>query len=112
MEEFDSASSEISNSSKEEIRENLWVCGASKASLVTDGSKWCKEAMNDTYVPISYLEEKLEPMEWMHCLIAIDVCTINHGIKFCNEKGYDITPIQIISIVEADGHRALIRSKQ
>ena len=83
-----------------------------KLSLVTDGSEWCKEAMQDAYVPVPYPEEKLEPMEWMHCLTAIHVCTINHGIKFCDEEGYDIIPIRIISIVEADGHRALIRSKR
>ena len=32
MEEFDLASSKISDSSKEETRENLWMCGASRAS--------------------------------------------------------------------------------
>ena len=29
----------------------------------------------------------------MHCLIAIDVCTLNHGIKFCDEEGYNIIPM-------------------
>ena len=58
--------------------------------------------MQDAYVPVPYPEEKLEPMEWMHCLTAIDVCTINHGIKFCDEEGYDIIPIQMVAIVEAD----------
>ena len=41
-------------------------------------------------------------MEWMHCLVAIDVCKINHGIKFCNEEGYDIIPIQMVAIVKAN----------
>ena len=59
MEEFDSALSKISNLSQEETRENLWVCGASKASLATDGSEWCKEAMQDTYVPAPYLIRKV-----------------------------------------------------
>ena len=104
MEEFDSASSENSNSSQEETRENLWVCGASKTSLAIDGSEWCKEAMQDAYVLVPYLEEKLEPMEWMHCLRAIHVCTLNHDIKFCNEEGYDLIPIRMVSIVGAEEH--------
>ena len=100
MEEFDSESSQISNSSKEETRENLWMCGASRASMAMDSSEWCKDAMNNAYVPVPYPEEELEPMEWMHCLTTIDVCMINHGIKFCDEEGYDIIPIQMVATIK------------
>ena len=41
MEEFDSGSSECSSKSSDQ-RENphLWLCGASKTSMQTDGSQW------------------------------------------------------------------------
>ena len=80
----------------------MWVCGASRASLPTNGLEWCKEAMNNTYVPVPYPKEKLELVEWMHCLTAIGICTINHGINFCNEEGYDIIPIQMVAIVKTN----------
>ena len=58
----------------------------------------------DAYVQVPYSEKKLEPMKWMHCLTAIDVCTLNHGIKFCDEEGYDVIPIRMVSIVAAEEH--------
>ena len=93
MEEFDSASSEQLDSSNEDQRENLWMCGASKASMVTDKSEWCRDLMDKAYVPIPYPEKKFEPVEWMHCLATLDVSTVNHEIKFYDKEDYDIIPI-------------------
>ena len=107
MEEFDLASSENSNSSDEPQRKNLWMCGASKASVVTDGSEWCKDVMDKAYVPIPYPEEKFEPVEWPHCLATLDVCTLNHGTKFCDEDGYDIIPIRMVAVIENGNVKAL-----
>ena len=86
MKEFDSTSFEISSSLEEEPQKNLWICGASKASMVTNGSKWYKDAMYNAYVSIPYQEEEFEPMEWMHCLATLDICIINHGINFVTKK--------------------------
>ena len=66
--------------------------------MVTDGLEWCREAMDEAYIPIPFPEEKLEPLEWLHCLGTLDVCTVNHGIKFCDEDGYDIVPIRMINV--------------
>ena len=102
MDEFDSASSEESDSQEGDEQTNLWMCGASQATMLTDGSKWRKEVENDNFIPAPYPEEKFEPVEWSHCLVAIDVCTLNHGTKFCDEEGYDIVPIQMVAIVNDD----------
>ena len=61
MEEFDSASSEQSDSSNEDQREILWMCGASKASMVTDGSEWCRDVMDEAYVPSPSPKRSLNP---------------------------------------------------
>lgn len=97
MEEFDSASSENSDSADE--KEDLWVCGASQKSVITDGSEWCKYVMDDAYVSIPFKEEKLGPVEWNHVLATLDVCTLNHGIKFCDKYGYDIIPIRMVQVL-------------
>ena len=78
------------------------MCGTSKASMVTDGIEWCKEVMNKDFVAISYPKKNFEPIEWSHCLATIDVCTINHGIKFCDDEGYDIIPIQMVVVINDD----------
>ena len=46
MEEFDSASLEQLDSFDEDQQENLWMCDASKASMLTDGSEWCRDVMD------------------------------------------------------------------
>ena len=76
------------------------MCGASKASVVTDGSEWCKDVMDEAYVPIPYPEENFEPVECPHCLATLDVCTLNHGTKFYDEDGYDIIPIRMVAMIE------------
>ena len=55
--------------------------------MIMDGSDWRKEVENDAFVPVSYPEEKFNPVEWAHCLASIDVCSLNHGTKFCNNFG-------------------------
>ena len=62
MEEFDFASSKDLDSQDEEV---------SKASMVTYGSKWCKKLMKDAFIPIPYLDQFFEPVEWSHCLAKI-----------------------------------------
>ena len=48
MEEFDSCSSECSTKDLEHANNpNLWLCGASKSSMQTNGSHWCKEVFNE-----------------------------------------------------------------
>ena len=37
MDEFDSASSENSDSQEDDERENLWMCGASPVTMLRDG---------------------------------------------------------------------------
>ena len=98
MEEFDSASSKNFGSNDEENLEISWICGASKASMVTDGSEWHKEVQNNSFTPVPY-PETFEPVEWPHCLATIDVSTLNHGTKSCDEDGYDIVPIRMIGVI-------------
>ena len=102
MDEFDSASSENSDSQEGDKQANLWMCGASQATMLTDGSEWRKEVENDKFILVPYPEEKFEPVKWAHCLATIDVSTLNHGIKFCDGEGYDIVPILMVAIVNDD----------
>ena len=55
--------------------------------------------MDEANFPTPFLEHKMEPLEWPHCLATIDVSTLNHGIKFCDEDGYDIVPICMVQVL-------------
>ena len=102
MEEFDSASFENSNSSEEQNKANLWMCGASKASIRNDGSESCREVLSESYVPIPNLEETIEPFEWLHVLATLDVRKVHHGTKFCDLEVYDLVPIQMVATLNDD----------
>ena len=55
--------------------------------------------MDEAYFPTPFPEHKMEPLEWPHCLATIDVSTLNHGIKLCDEDGYDIVPICMVQVL-------------
>ena len=112
MEEFDSTSSKNSNSNEGEDRANLWMCGASQTTMIADGSDWRKEVENDAFVPVPYPEEKLNPVEWAHCLASIDVCSLNHGTNFCDEEGYDVVPIQMVQMVNSDLNEEVTQERE
>ena len=43
----------------------------------------------------------MDPIKWMHCLITLDTIVTRLGPNFCNEYGYDIHPLNMISIVDS-----------
>ena len=100
VEEFDSASSEASQRTLAEGRVDLWICGASRRSIKTDGSEWCRDVMDETYMPAPFDTDAFEPTEWPHCLATIDVSALPRPTKFCDPDGYDIIPIRMIQLVE------------
>ena len=99
MEEFNSGSIEALDETSSKDQEHLWLCGASKTSKQADGSKWCRYVMDEAYFPTPFPEHNMEPLEWPHCLATIDVSTLNHGIKFSDEDGYDIVPICMVQVL-------------
>ena len=102
VEEFDSASSEVSHSTLSYANAKLWICDASRRSVQTDGSAWCRDVMDEAYLPIPFPEETLEPVEWSHILATIDVSSLQHPTKFCNPDGYDIIPIRMVQVIEPE----------
>ena len=69
------------------------MCGASQVNMLTNGSEWNKEVMSDSFILVLLLEDKLECVEWSHCLATIDISTLNHGAKLSNEDGNVIVSI-------------------
>ena len=44
----------------------------------------------------------MEPLEWIHSLISLATMHVRPGPKFCDEEGYDIHPLNMISLVELE----------
>ena len=101
MEEFDSGSFECTTKSSDQLENpHLWLCGASKTSMQTNESQWQKEVEKDDYIPCPFQEENMEPLEWIHSLISLDTMHVRPGPKFCDEEGYDIHPLHMISLAK------------
>ena len=49
--------------------------------------------------PIMELDEEDASQEWMHLLATIDTCAISSPTQFCDEDGYDVVPIRVITPV-------------
>ena len=85
MEEFVFATSNNLNSIDEPYCEILWIFGTSKTNMVIEKSNWCKDILDQAYIPIPYPKKEFKLMEGMHCLATLDACILNHNIKLCNE---------------------------
>ena len=68
--------------------------------------KSIKDMMDKGYKPVPFNEEQFEPVEWSHVLATLDTCTLNHGIKFCDEEGYDIIPIKMVQVLNGPREKA------
>ena len=99
VEDFDASSLEASNNSSSNYQENLWICGVSSTSKRTDGMEWCRDVLDESYIPTPFLEKKMEPLEWPRCLATIDVSCLNHGVKIYDVDGYDIIPINMVKVM-------------
>ena len=49
--------------------------------------------------PIMELDEEDASQEWMHILATIDTCALPSAISFCDEEGYDVVPIRVVTPV-------------
>ncbi|MCO5583534.1 hypothetical protein L7F22_037445 [Adiantum nelumboides] len=76
-----------------------------------------RDCSDDAYTPEPFPEHLLEALEWTQILATMDVC-INASMptKFCNDDGYDVIPIQMISTIhieeEPEETKELMRAQQ
>ena len=63
------------------------------------GIEWCSDVIDEAYIQMPFLERKMEPLEWPHCLEIIDLTTLNHGIKLCDDEMYDTVSIRMIHVI-------------
>ena len=53
---------------------------------------------NSAYIPQPTSVVAIEEQEWIHILSTIDVVALSKGTQFCDEMGYNVSPILIISV--------------
>ena len=73
----------------------LWFC-ESKDECGEDVS----EKSSDGYVPEPFPENELEPYGWHDILATLDVCANVHNNVHCDEEGYDICSLKMLSVMQ------------
>lgn len=78
------------------------MCEAFKARMVRDGFEWCKSTMKKLDNTTPYPQEKFKLADWPLCLATLNVCTLDHKTKFCNEDGSNIVLILMVTFIDND----------
>ena len=58
------------------------------------------EKSSDSYVPEPFPEHELEPYGWHDILATLDVCANVHDNVHCDEEGYDICSLKMLSVMQ------------
>ena len=103
IEEFESAMSEFTphvhtDSTSEK---DAWICQIPTQDLLEEDERMVDNiTQKDKYIPIPFLEDDIDLYEWLHTLSTIDVCALPPQTQFCDERGYEIVSIRVITVVE------------
>ena len=88
-----------------EGEDNFWLFEAEAMSQSVYQAALTDEQIEEfkTLGPIMELDEEDASQEWMHLLATIDTCAISSPTQFCDEDGYDVVPIRVITPVYTIG---------
>ena len=100
VEEFNSGSSDETESTLSVDKAGLWVCGTSCKNLKPEDVVIDRSVTDEAYVPLPFPEHLIDPQEWIHVLATLSICALPKQTQFCDSEGYDIIPIQMISVVK------------
>ena len=101
IEDADTTSYELNKelSSTETQEEGAWLCEIYEHASMQENVKLVEDLERDeAYMPQQISNDKIEEHVWMQVLSTIDVSALSRGTCFCNELGYDIEPILMITV--------------
>ena len=80
---------------------DAWICQVPTQDLLEEDERMIDNiAQKGEYIPIHFPEDDIDPYEWLHTLSTIDVCALPPQTQFCDERGYEIVSIRVITVVE------------
>ena len=103
VEEFESATSDFTPHAHTDFtsEKDAWICQIPTQDLLEEDERMVDNiTQKGEYIPIPFQEDDIDPYEWLHTLSTIDVCALPPQTQFCDERGYEIVPIRVITVVE------------
>ena len=81
------------------VSRTAWIFQTPSQDLLEESErKFDKLIKIQDYILVPFLEDDIDPYEWLHTLSTIDVCTIPPQTQFCDEYGHNIVPIRVIFV--------------
>ena len=103
VEEFESATSDFTPHTHTDStsEKDAWICQIPTQELLDEDERMMDNITKQgEYIPIPFPEDDIDPYEWLHTLSTIDVCALPPQTQFCDERGYEIVPIRVITVVD------------
>ena len=103
VDEFESASSDLTprTSTATTSVKDAWICEVPSQDLLEEDKRKTDRLINiKDYIPIPFPEDDIDPYEWIHTLATMDVCALPPQTQFCDEEGYEIVPVRVVTVVQ------------
>ena len=103
VDEFESASSDLTphTSTATTSVKDAWICAVPSQDLLEEDKRKTDRLINiKDYIPIPFPEDDIDPYEWNHTLATMDVCALPPQTQFCDEEGYEIVPVRVVTVVQ------------
>ena len=71
----------------------LWL------SRVINKSYGESDASSLNYISKPFLEQEFKPHRWHDILVTVDVCTNVYATKHCNDEGYKLISMNMVSFI-------------
>ena len=100
IEEFESGSSYLNPSKETDLTSEIgaWICQVHSQNLLDEEKILTDKAVVDeAYIPQPFPEDEIDPHLWIQVLATIDTSALEPGIQFCDEQGYDVIPIRMVT---------------
>ena len=102
VEEFESATSDHkprTHTDSTSVKDS-WIFQTPSQDLLEESERQIDILIKiQDYIRVPFSEDDIDPYEWLHTLSTIDVCALPPQTQFCDERGYEIVPVRVISIV-------------
>ena len=100
IEEFESGSSYLNPSKETDLTSEIgaWICQVHSQNLLDEEKILTDKAVVDeVYIPQPFPEDEIDPHLWIQVLATLDTSALEPGTQFCDEQGYDVIPIRMVT---------------
>lgn len=105
MENFESATSDFTPQTSTDATsvKDAWIFQVPSQDKLEEDAKQTNQLIKaEEYISQPFPKDDIDPYEWSHTLATLDVCALPPMTKFCDEDGYEVVLVRVVSIVHSE----------